>query len=118
MSDYTANVGRMPWRLTEDVETAIGPKLADPFVDHLDALCGTTDLTDAQRLRAALTRLERERPELHAAVVLMDQPQATVRSVAPVLNVSPKTVCIRHNKGLDKLRQWCHSDAEQHAHVA
>ncbi len=118
MSDDTANAGTLPWRLTEDVETACGPKLADPFVDHLDALCGTTDLTDAQRLRAALARLERERPELHAAVVLMDQPRATVRSVAPILGVSPKTVCLRRHRALDKLRQWCHSDAEQHAHVA
>jgi len=51
MSDYTANVGRMPWRLTEDVETAIGPKLADPFVDHLD---GVTSVDFAARAAAAL----------------------------------------------------------------
>ncbi len=99
-------------------EGKAAPPLLDSFITHLNDVCGLADPTDTQRLRAALARLERERPELHAAVVLMDQPEATVRNVAPVLNVSPKTVCIRHNKGLDKLRQWCHSDAEQHAHVA
>ncbi len=114
----TANNGTMPWRLTEDVETAVGLKLADAFVMRLEWACGTVGRSDAQRLRVALVRLKRERPELHTAVVLMAEPKATVRSVAPALGVSPKTVCIRRNKGLTKLRQWCQDDNPPQTDVA
>ncbi len=99
-------------------EGKAAPPLLDSFVTHLDAVCGTLGRTDARRLRDSLARLERERPELHAAVVLMAVPGATVRGVAPVLGVSPKTVCVRHNKGLDLLRQWRHDDDPSQANVA
>ena len=104
-------------RLHAHAEEKAAPPLLESFVTHLDSVCGTSDATDAELLRDALARLARAHPAWHAAVVAMAVPGATVRSVAPVLNVSPKTACMHHNKGLDKLRQWCHSDAEQHAHV-
>jgi len=105
-------------QLHECVEGQAAPPLRDAFVMHLDWVCGTGEATDAQRLRLALVRLERERPDLHAAVALMAEPKATVRSVAPVLGVSPKTVCVRHKKGLDILRHWCQEANSSEASVA
>jgi len=93
------------------IEGKAAPPLLDSFVTHLDQVCGLAGVTDAQRLRAAMARLERECPDLHAAVVLMAQPKATVRSVGALIGVSGKTVCVRHNKGLDTLREWCCSDS-------
>jgi len=93
------------------VEGKAAPPLLESFVTHLDQVCGLAGVTDAQRLRAAMARLERESPDLHAAVVLMAQPKATVRSVGALIGVSGKTVCVRYNKGLDTLREWCCSDS-------
>jgi len=98
-------------------EGKAAPPLLDSFITHLNDVCGLADATDAERARTALVRLGRERPELHAAVVLMSAPGATVRSVAPALGVSPKTVCLRHNKGLTMLRLWCQSDEAARANV-
>jgi len=85
---------------------------------HLDRMCGLSAITDAQRLRAAMARLACEYPDLHAAVILMGQPKATVRSVGALIGVSGKTVCKRHNRGLDKLRAWCRPKSPPSSNVA
>ncbi len=91
------------------VEGKAAPPLLDSFVTHLDQVCGLAGVTDAQRLRAAMARLEREQPDLHAAVVLMAQPKATTRGVGELIGVSRNTVSTRHRRGLAVLRDWCQS---------
>ncbi len=105
-------------QMHEHVEGEALPPLRPDFVEHLDRVCGLADLTDAQRLHAAMTRLAHESPELHTAVVLMAEPKATVRSVGALIGVSGKTACKRHNKGLDKLRAWCRADSPPSSNVA
>ncbi len=104
MSDYTANVGRMPWRLHEDVETAIGPKLADPFVDHLD---GVTHADPAVQAEAAYTWLAQAHPTLHAAVVLVEGRGLSEREAGRRLGVTHRTVGKRVDAGLAKVRARC-----------
>jgi len=91
------------------VEGGATPPLLESFVTHLDQVCGLADITDAKRLRTAMTRLEREYPDLHAAVVLMAQPKATTRGVGELIGVSRNTVSTRHRRGLAVLRDWCQS---------
>jgi len=105
-------------QLHESVEGQSLPPLRPDFVAHLDKVCGLADLTDAQRLHAAMERLAHESPELHTAVVLMAEPKATVRSVGALIGVSGKTACKRHNRGLDKLRAWCRDDSPPSSNVA
>jgi len=104
MSDYTANVGRMPWRLTEDVETACGPKLADPFVDHLD---GVTSVDFAARAETAATWLARSHPDLHAALHLVTVEGVSHREAGRRLGLTHRTVGKRVDAGLAKVRARC-----------
>jgi len=96
-------------QLHELVEGKAAPPLLESFVTHLDQVCGLAGVTDAQRLRTAMVRLEREFPELHAAVVLMAQPKATTRGMGVLIGVSRNTVSTRHRRGLAVLRDWCQS---------
>jgi len=91
------------------VEGKAAPPLLESFVTHLDQVCGLAGVTDTQRLRTAMTRLERESPDLHTAVVLMAQPKATTRGVGALIGVSRNTVSTRHRRGLAVLRDWCQS---------
>ncbi len=102
--EYTANGGRMPWRLTEDVETAIGPKLADLFVDHLD---GVTSVDFAARATAAAIWLARTHPELHAALHLVTVEGLSRREAGRRLGVTHRTVGKRVDAGLAKVRARC-----------
>jgi len=100
------------------VEGKAAPPLLESFVTHLDQVCGLAGVTDAQCLRAAMARLERAFPELHAAVVLMAQPKATTRGVGELIGVSRNTVSTRHRRGLAVLRDWCQSAAPVRDNVA
>jgi len=91
------------------VEGKAAPPLLESFVTHLDQVCGLAGVTDTQRLRTAMTRLEHESPDLHTAVVLMAQPKATTRGVGELIGVSRNTVSTRHRRGLAVLRDWCQS---------
>ncbi len=104
--------------LHEPVEGKAAPPLLESFVTHLDQVCGLAGVTDVQRLRAAMARLERAFPELHAAVVLMAQPKATTRGVGELIGVSRNTVSTRHRRGLAVLRDWCQSAAPVRDNVA
>jgi len=100
------------------VEGKAAPPLLESFVTHLDQVCGLAGVTDAQCLRAAMARLERASPELHAAVVLMAQPKATTRGVGELIGVSRNTVSTRHRRGLAVLRDWCQSAVPVRDNVA
>jgi len=91
------------------VEGKAAPPLLESFVTHLDQVCGLAGVTDTQRLRTAMTRLERESPDLHTAVVVMAQPKATTRGVGALIGVSRNTVSTRNRRGLAVLRDWCQS---------
>jgi DNA-directed RNA polymerase specialized sigma24 family protein len=104
MSDDTANAGTLPWRLTEDVETAIGPKLADPFVDHLD---GVTSVDFAARAETAATWLARSHPDLHAALHLVTVEGLSHREAGRRLGLTHRTVGKRVDAALVKVRARC-----------
>jgi len=104
---YTANGGLTPWRLHDDLETAIGPKLADPFVDHLD---GVTSVDFAARAAAADAWLAQAHPELHAAVRLVTVEGLSRREAGRRLGVTHRTVGKRVDAGLAKVRARCLKD--------
>jgi len=104
MSDYTANVGRMPWRLHDDLETAVGPKLAEPFLDVLD---GVTHVDPTDQATAAYAWLAWAHPTLHAAVVLVEGRGLSEREAGRRLGVTHRTVGKRVDAGLAKVRARC-----------
>lgn len=93
-------------------EGKAAPPLLASFVGHLDRVCGTVDPSEIERLRDAMVRLEREHPDLHQAVTLMEAPGAKLRLVAPTLGVSMKTVSVRRARGLARLQTWLRADVE------
>lgn len=101
---YSANGGRMPWRLHDDVETAVGPKFADSFVDHLDSV---THADPAVQAAAADAWLARAHPELHAAVRLVTVEGLSRREAGRRLGLTHPTISKNLDAGLAKLRDRC-----------
>ncbi len=97
----TANTGTTPWRLTEHVETAVGPKLADPFVDHLDSV---THLDVAAQAEAAYVWLADAYPALHACVSLVTVQGLSLREAGRCLGLTHPTVGKYVDLGLAKVR--------------
>jgi len=103
-------------RLHARAEGKAEPPLLHAFVRHLDVVAGLADPTEAERRRDALARLERERPDLHQAVVMMAAPGAKLRLVAPTLGVSMARVSQRRTQGLRLLKEFLRAeDAERAA---
>lgn len=98
--------------MTERTQTAVGLRLRDAFVDHLD---GVRRPTHTERMEAALARLARESPLQHEAVTTMAQPGMTLRAAAARLGTCHRTVKMRRDAGLTKMRAWCGNDTGEGA---
>ena len=94
------------WRLHDHQETACGPALTEAFAEHLDGVMPRVRV-DEEVARAALARLEQERPDLHIVVRLTDGERLTRREVGCRLGVTHRTVGKRRDLALRMLRDWC-----------